>query len=105
MGLTAPCPIPAREPWWLHLAQCRRSAAKPSCSLAPTPDAIAGRTLGEVAAEFGLPVSATTRRSKGWAGTVVEGTLGACAGSGPELDFRLISVELKPSPSGPAAGR
>lgn len=64
-------------------------------------DAIAGRTLGDVAAELGLSVPENTRRGKGWTGTVVERALGASAGSLPEPDFRLISVELKTIPIGP----
>ena len=67
-------------------------------------DAIAGRALGDVAAELGLPVPATTRRGKGWTGTVIEHALGANAGSLPEPDFRLIAVELKTIPIG-AGGR
>jgi len=63
-------------------------------------DAIAGRTLGDVAAEHGPPVPATTRRGKGWTGTVIEHALGANAGSLSEPDFRLISVELKTIPIG-----
>ena len=47
---------------------------------------------------------ATTRRGKGWTGTVIEHALGANAGSLPEPDFRLISVELKTIPIG-AGGR
>ena len=64
-------------------------------------DALAGRALGNVATELGLPVPATTRRGKGWTGTVIEHALGANAGSLPEPDFRLISVELKTIPIGP----
>ena len=64
-------------------------------------DALAGRTLGDVAVEHGLAVPATTRRGKGWTGTVIEHALGANAGSLPEPDFRLISVELKTIPIGP----
>ena len=63
-------------------------------------DAIAGRTLGDVASQLGLAVPATTRRGKGWTGTVIEHALGASAGSLPEPDFRLISVELKTIPIG-----
>ncbi len=43
---------------------------------------------------------ATSRRGKGWTGTVIERALGASAGSLPEPDFRLISVELKTVPIG-----
>ena len=66
-------------------------------------DALAGRTLGDVAVEHGLAVPANTRRGKGWTGTVIEHALGANAGSLSEPDFRLISVELKTIPIG--AGR
>ncbi len=44
---------------------------------------------------------ANTRRGKGWTGTVIEHALGANAGSRPEPDFRLISIELKTIPVGP----
>ena len=64
-------------------------------------EALAGRTLGDVAAEHSLPVPATTRQGKGWTGVVIEHALGANAGSRPEPDFRLISVELKTIPIGP----
>ena len=63
-------------------------------------DAIAGRTLGDLAAELARPVPASTRRSKGWTGTVIEYALGANAGSLPEPDFRRIAVELKTIPIG-----
>ena len=66
-------------------------------------DALAGRTLGDVAVEHGLAVPANTRRGKGWTGAVIEHALGANAGSLSEPDFRLISVELKTIPIG--AGR
>ena len=56
--------------------------------------------LGDVAAELGLAVPESTRRGKGWTGTVIEHALGASAGSLPEPDFRLISVELKTIPIG-----
>ena len=64
-------------------------------------DALAGRVLGEVAAEYALAVPATIRRGKGWTGIVIEHALGADAGSRPEPDFRLICVELKTIPIGP----
>ena len=62
-------------------------------------DTLAGRApSGEVAIEHGMVVPANTRRGKGWTGTVIEHALGANAGSRPEPDFRLISVELKTIP-------
>ena len=64
-------------------------------------DALAGRPLGDVAADMRMAVPPSTRRGKGWIGTVIEHALGANAGSMPEPDFRLISVELKTIPIGP----
>ena len=81
----------------------RASPPRSEAELLARADAIAGRRLGDVAAEIGLPVPENTRRGKGWTGTVIEHALGANAGSLPEPDFRLISVELKTIPIG--AGR
>ena len=86
------------------MAEFRRtSPPRSEAELLARADAVAGRTLGDVAAELGMPVPATTRRGKGWTGTVLEHALGASAGSLPEPDFRLIAVELKTIPIG--AGR
>ena len=88
-----------------RMAELRRvPPPRSEAELLARADAIAGRPLGDVAAELGLPVPATTRRGKGWTGTVIEHALGANAGSLPEPDFRLISVELKTIPIG-AGGR
>ena len=83
---------------------CRNPPPRSEAELLARADAIAGRALGDVAAELGLPVPTITRRAKGWTGTVIEHALGANAGSLPEPDFRLISVELKTIPIG-AGGR
>ena len=86
------------------MAEFRRNPPPRSeAELLARADVIAGRALGDVAAELGLPVPATTRRGKGWTGTVIEHALGANAASLPEPDFRLIAVELKTIPIG--AGR
>jgi DNA mismatch repair protein MutH len=66
--------------------------------------AMAGRALGEVAEELGLPAPGTPVGAKGWAGQLVERLLGASAGSLPEPDFQRIGVELKTIPVG-ADGR
>ena len=81
----------------------RKSPPRSEAELLARADAVAGRALGDVAADLGLRVPATTRRGKGWTGTVIEHALGASAGSLPEPDFRLIAVELKTIPIG--AGR
>lgn len=67
-------------------------------------EALAGRSLAELAAAAGQPVPDDLRRAKGWAGQLVEAHLGATAGSLSEPDFQLIGVELKTLPVD-AAGR
>ena len=83
------------------MAELRRIAPPRSeAELLIRADAIAGRSLGDIAAELGMAAPKTTRRGKGWTGTVIEHALGASAGSLPEPDFRLISIELKTIPIG-----
>jgi DNA mismatch repair protein MutH len=59
---------------------------------------LAGRTLGQLAFEAGIPVPDGQRRGKGWIGTLVERCLGADAASLSEPDFTRIGVELKTLP-------
>jgi DNA mismatch repair protein MutH len=61
-------------------------------------EALAGRTLGELAAGLGRPVPEDQRRAKGWVGQLVEDLLGATAGSRAEPDFPHLGVELKTLP-------
>lgn len=60
--------------------------------------AIAGLTLGELAAELGMPVPPNLKRDKGWVGQLLETALGAKAGSKPEQDFAHLGIELKTIP-------
>lgn len=60
--------------------------------------AIAGLTLGEVAAELRITVPPDLKRDKGWVGTLIETALGAKAGSKPEQDFAALGIELKTIP-------
>lgn len=60
--------------------------------------AIAGLTLGELAAELGIPVPPNLKRDKGWVGQLLEIALGAKAGSKPEQDFAHLGIELKTIP-------
>jgi DNA mismatch repair protein MutH len=60
--------------------------------------ALAGRRLGDIAAEIGVAVPADLRRDKGWVGQLLELALGADAQSLAEPDFRAIGVELKTLP-------
>lgn len=59
---------------------------------------MAGKSLALLAEDQGVAVPADSRRSKGWAGQLVEAYLGASAGSRSEPDFQLIGVELKTIP-------
>lgn len=60
--------------------------------------ALAGLSLGELAARLAQPVPADLRRDKGWIGQLLELALGASAGSKPEQDFPELGVELKTLP-------
>ncbi|ANI29923.1 DNA mismatch repair protein MutH [Yersinia entomophaga] len=60
--------------------------------------ALAGFTLGELAARANWPIPANLKRDKGWVGMLLEFYLGASAGSKPEQDFADIGIELKTIP-------
>jgi DNA mismatch repair protein MutH len=78
----------------------RAFAAPPrtEAELAARAEALAGRTLAELAAEHGMVLPADPRRSKGWAGQLLEIALGATAASRAEPDFPHLGVELKTVP-------
>ena len=59
---------------------------------------LAGRRLGELAAQLGVPLPANGRAAKGWTGQLIERALGADAGNLPLPDFQLLGVELKTIP-------
>ncbi|TMP87873.1 DNA mismatch repair endonuclease MutH [Pseudoalteromonas ruthenica] len=61
-------------------------------------DAIAGKTLGQLAGELGFKTPQDLLREKGWVGQLIELALGASAGSLPEPDFVSLGVELKTLP-------
>jgi DNA mismatch repair protein MutH len=63
--------------------------------------ALAGRTLAEVAEQVGVAVPENLTRNKGWIGLLLERALGATAGSRPEPDFPELGVELKTLPITP----
>lgn len=60
--------------------------------------ALSGRTLAWVAGRHGVVVPGDPRRSKGWAGRLMESVLGASAGSRAEPDFPHLGIELKTLP-------
>lgn len=61
-------------------------------------EAIAGLTLGELAAQYHFKSPDDLLREKGWPGQLIEYVLGASAGSKPVPDFEHIGVELKTLP-------
>jgi DNA mismatch repair protein MutH len=61
-------------------------------------DALAGWTLGEVAARFAWRPPPDLRRHKGWIGVLLEMVLGATAGSRALPDFPELGIELKTVP-------
>jgi len=60
--------------------------------------AIAGLTLGHLAATAGETAPADFRRHKGWVGQLLERWLGATAASLAEPDFQALGIELKTLP-------
>ncbi len=61
-------------------------------------DALAGRTLGELAEQLQIKSPADLRKNKGWVGQLLERALGATAGSHAEPDFPALGIELKSIP-------
>ena len=61
-------------------------------------EALAGLTLGEVAAIAHIKVPKNFKREKGWTGQLIELCLGAAAGSKTQQDFAKLGVELKTIP-------
>jgi DNA mismatch repair protein MutH len=59
---------------------------------------LAGRTLGQVAADLGQSVPENLQRHKGWVGQLLETYLGADAGNQAEPDFTGLAIELKTLP-------
>jgi DNA mismatch repair protein MutH len=61
-------------------------------------EALAGKTLGQVAINLGLAVPDNLQRYKGWVGALLEAALGADAGNRAEPDFLDLSIEMKTLP-------
>ena len=59
---------------------------------------IAGKTVGQLAQQSGMPVPVDLRRHKGWLGNLLERILGADAGNQAEPDFVALGIELKTIP-------
>ena len=60
--------------------------------------ALAGKSLGQVAAELKVALPAARAKGKGWGGQLLERYLGATAASRPEPDFVSLGIELKTIP-------
>jgi len=60
--------------------------------------ALAGKTIGELAGDHSAAYPKDLKTQKGWQGQFIERCLGADAGNRSEPDFRLLNVELKTLP-------
>lgn len=60
--------------------------------------ALAGRTLGEIAAQMRITLPSNLRRHKGAIGELIEHALGATGGSRPEPDLPALGIEIKTIP-------
>lgn len=74
------------------------SAPETESELLQRCDAIAGKTLGELARHANITMPENLRIEKGWVGQLLELILGATAKSKAEPDFEKIGVELKTLP-------
>ena len=59
---------------------------------------LAGKTLGQLAAELSILVPEDLRRHKGWVGELLEKALGADAGNKALPDFVALGIEMKTLP-------
>lgn len=60
---------------------------------------IAGKTLRQLAEEFGVPLPYHLHHAKGWIGQLLEQVLGASAGNQDCPDFKELGIELKTLPT------
>lgn len=74
------------------------SPPKTEAELLTRCQAMAGKTLGQIAAEAKVVVPEDLRRHKGWVGNLFETYLGAEAGNKAEPDFVGLGVEMKTLP-------
>lgn len=61
-------------------------------------EALAGKTLGQLAQEMNISVPDNLQRHKGWVGNLMEMYLGADAGNQAEPDFMALGIEMKTLP-------
>lgn len=82
----------------------RRAAPRSLRELEVRAQALAGRTIGELAAGLAVALPASLVRAKGFVGQLVEAALGADPDAADAPDFPELGVELKTVPVG-ASGR
>ena len=56
---------------------------------------LAGKTLGQIAAQLNVAVPENLQRHKGWVGNLLENYLGANAGNKAAPDFMDLGIEMK----------
>lgn len=83
---------------FLHQQKLHVSPPKTKEELLERCKAMAGKTLGQIAAELAIVVPDDLRRHKGWVGTLFETYLGADAGNKAEPDFIGLAIEMKTLP-------
>ena len=59
---------------------------------------LAGKTLGQIAAQLNVTVPENLQRHKGWVGNLLENYLGANAGNKAAPDFMDLDIEMKTLP-------
>ena len=98
-SLSIGLPVPSSV--WLVTARFTSSpqlGALTENSLLDRARAVAGQTLGQLAWRFGMQSHAEPRRTKGFAGQLLERALGAQASSQAGPDFAGLGIELKTLP-------
>lgn len=88
--------IQARSLYAMHQTQV--SPPKSIICLEQRAQAIAGKTLGQLAEELSETVPSDLLRAKGWVGQLLEKALGATAGNRDIPDFPELGIELKTLP-------
>jgi len=79
-------------------AMFRREPPRHLAELRVRAEALAGRTVGEIARALGVTIDGEPLRNKGRVGELIERALGASAGSAATPDFPHLGVELKTVP-------
>ncbi len=79
-------------------AAARRPPPRSEVELLVRAEALAGRSVGDLAAALALPLPREPRRAKGFIGALAELALGADPSAGDGPDFPALGIELKTVP-------